>query len=443
MLSVTRPPDSQIQIPRLETLDQWLAYLETVNSRVIEMGLARVKKVKEALGLNPAFPVITVGGTNGKGSVCALLEAILSCAGYRVGCYTSPHLVAYNERVRINRTLASDEALIRAFARVEATRGLTPLTYFEFGTLAAMLIFIEEKVDVAILEVGLGGRLDAVNVFDNDCAVIASVDLDHMEYLGDTREKIGFEKAGIFKRGKAAVCADPDPPRSVEEHALDVGTDFIQIGRDFGYKAQGEQWSYWGYTGIRSGLPYPALRGAYQLQNASAVLAVLDELRAKLPVAVDDIRRGLLEVELPGRFQVLPGRPAVILDVAHNPHAARALAANLESMGGYRNTYAVLGMLKDKDIGGVVRAVAPYVDEWFVASLTGPRGASAGELVAALQNAGVAAQSVFAYDTPGKALDAACARAQEDDRIIAFGSFLTVSEVMRQRARSGNSGPHP
>jgi dihydrofolate synthase/folylpolyglutamate synthase len=422
------------------SLAQWLARLEQGTARVIEMGLDRVSRVWKTLGLVLPFPVITVGGTNGKGSVCALLESIYACAGYRVGLYTSPHLLRYNERVRVAQREAADEALVEAFRRIEAARGSTPLTYFEFGTLAAMLIFIESRVDVAVLEVGLGGRLDAVNIFDNDCAVVTCIDFDHMEYLGNTREEIGFEKAGIFKRGRAAVCADPDPPAVIETHARDVGTDLLQIGRDFGYTAEGAHWTYWGYGVRRAGLPRPALAGGYQLRNAAAALAVVDELKERLPVAAGDIRRGLVEVRLPGRFQVLPGRPVVVLDVAHNPHAARALAENLASQGRFRTTFAVIGMFKDKDILGVARALKPRVDVWLAATLPGERGASAERIVQALRDAGAEGE-VRAFSQPAAAFAEASARAREDDRIVVFGSFLTVAEIMQVHAQAGEPRP--
>ncbi|MFZ5558038.1 MAG: bifunctional tetrahydrofolate synthase/dihydrofolate synthase [Pseudomonadota bacterium] len=416
------------------SLEDWLAYLETINARVIEMGLARVRDVWRRLGLAPAFPVITVAGTNGKGSTCAMLESILSRAGYRTGCYTSPHLVRYNERVRIDREPVADAPLVAAFAEIEQARGATPLTYFEVGTLAAMMLFIRQQVDVAILEVGLGGRLDAVNVFDNDVAVVSGIDFDHMEYLGNTREEIGFEKAGVFKRGRAAVCADPDPPASIEGHARDVGCDLLQIGRDFGYVAEGQQWTYWGYGVRRAGLPYPALRGAFQLRNAAACLAVLDEIKDRLPVSMGQIRRGLAEVELPGRFQVLPGRPAVVLDVAHNPQAARALADNLAGMGPFRRTLGVLAMLRDKDIAAVVESVAPRIDAWRVASLPGVRGAQAAVLEEVLRRRDPAAD-VVGFAAPVDAYLAACAEAGEDDRIVVFGSFLTVADIIAHRGR--------
>ena len=416
------------------TLAQWLAYLEQLHPQAIAMGLDRVSRVAQALGLTAQFTVITVGGTNGKGSCCAMLEAMLLHAGYHVGCYTSPHLLRYNERVRIGGREIEDEILCRAFERIEAARGDTSLTYFEFGTLAAVMAFGEAGVDVAILEVGLGGRLDAVNVFDADCALVASVDLDHQEYLGDTREAIGLEKAGIFRAGRPAVCADAEPPTTLVAHAREIGADLMVIDCDFGYVAEPQQWRYWGPGGKRHGLPYPALRGAFQLGNAAACLTVLDCLRGSLPVTAQDVRGGLLQAEVAGRFQVLPGRPQVILDVAHNPHAARALTANLASMPTGGRTLAVCAMFKDKDIAGVVAATRPYITDWLVADAEGTRGASAAQLAAVLAHAGASAP-VAQYSNVAAAWHAACNLAADNDKIIVFGSFLTVAAVMRERQR--------
>src|SRR3989339_666214 len=245
------------------TLAGWLTYLESLHPKTIALGLERVAQVKQRLNLDPDFPVITVGGTNGKGSVCAMLESILHAAGYRVGCYTSPHLLRYNERVRIAKEQASDAELCASFEKIEQARGDTALTYFEFGTLAAMQCFIEHQVDVAILEVGLGGRLDAVNVFDSDCAVLTSVDIDHTDYLGETREQIAFEKAGIFRKGKVAICADADVPQAVTGHAEKIGAQLWRIGHEFSFEEQKTgQWDYRSIIGTRNSLPYPALRGA-------------------------------------------------------------------------------------------------------------------------------------------------------------------------------------
>jgi dihydrofolate synthase / folylpolyglutamate synthase len=295
--------------------------------------------------------------------------------------------------------------------------------------LATWEIFAAEALDAAILEVGLGGRLDAVNAFDCDCAVLTGVALEHMDYLGGTREAIGAEKAGVFRNGKPAIVADTDPPRSVLDHARAIGADLRLIGRDFGYRAEREQWLFWGAGGRRPGLAYPALRGMRQLTNASAALAALDTLRTRLPVGMQDIRNGLAQVELPGRFQLLPGRPAVVLDVAHNPQAAAVLAENLGDMGFYPETYAVLGMLRDKDMAGVCRAMKERVSAWFVAALSVPRGASAEMLAGAVHSVGVTGE-VLRFRHPPDAYSAARKRAGENDRIVVFGSFHTVAEVM-------------
>lgn len=414
--------------PEPETLAQWLAHIERVHPASIALGLDRVGTVKARLALEPTFPVITVGGTNGKGSTCAMLESILNQAGYRVGCYTSPHLLRYNERVRIGRVEASDTALAKAFSAVERARGDTQLTYFEFGTLAAVLLFGEAVVDVAVLEVGLGGRLDAVNAFDADCAVVTAVDIDHVDYLGADREAIGREKAGIFRAGRPAVCSDPNPPVSLIRHAEDIGAGLLRIGRDFGSRVQGQHWQYWGPRGARGALPHPLLRGACQLENAAAAITALECMRDRLPIAVNDIRQGLLQAEIAGRFQVVPGRPATVLDVAHNPHAARALAANLAAMKCSGRTFCVFAMLGDKDISGVASAVAPAISHWYIAGLDAPRGADVAEIERALARAGITA---FTRCTNvADAYAQACDRAVEDDRILVFGSFYTVASVV-------------
>lgn len=414
--------------PRLKTLTEWLAYLERIHPQSIAMGLERVLKLKQALALSQTFPIITVAGTNGKGSTSAMLEAILRAGGYRVGCYTSPHLEQFNERVRVNLEPATDDVLIEAFLRIERARGEIPLTYFEFATLAAMSIFCEAKVDAVVLEVGLGGRLDAVNAFDADCAVVTSIAMDHMDYLGDTREQIGFEKAGIFRAGRPAICADPDAPASLREHGRNVGARLQCIGTEFRCIAEQGQWRFEGHRGTRTGLPYPALRGAYQLRNASAALAALDELREQLPLTMNDIRAGLVTVELPGRFQVLPSRPLVILDVAHNPHAAANLAVNLKAMPRLGKTFAVFGMLADKDIHGVIGEVKGEIDEWLIAGIRERRGASAERIQSELARHGLACASFAAIVD---AFDEGRRRASDNDRILAFGSFHTVGDVLR------------
>jgi dihydrofolate synthase / folylpolyglutamate synthase len=405
-----------------KTLGAWLEYIERQHPQAIALGLDRVVEVFKKLEIEISCPVITVAGTNGKGSTCAMLESILRCAGYKAALYSSPHLLRYNERVRIGGQEADDALLCAGFEAVEAARGEVPLTYFEFGTLAALVAFSRAGLDALVLEVGLGGRLDAVNVVDADCAVLTSVAIDHVELLGDTREAIGREKAGIFRSGRPAVVADPSPPATV----LATDARLLLIGRDFGCNAQGTQWSYWGPSGKRAGLAWPALRGAVQLRNASAAMTALDALRERLPLAMQDVRRGLAEVTLPGRFQVLPGRPQVILDVAHNAEAAQTLAANLGDGGFSPETIAVLGMLRDKDIAGVLRAVAPRITRWHLATLGGPRGASAGELKKILREQNIASPAE-AHASVAEALAAARKEAGENDKIVVFGSFLTVA----------------
>lgn len=419
------------------TLAEWLSYLEALHPSSIEMGLERIATVRDRMSLEPSFPVITVAGTNGKGSVCAFLSTIFHAAGYRAGVYTSPHLLRYNERVRVDLDQASDEALCLSFAAVEKARGEISLTYFEFGTLAAMWHFQHSKVDVAILEVGLGGRLDAVNVFEPDCAAVVTVDLDHQDYLGDDRESIGREKAGIFRAAKPAICGDANPPASLLQYAQQIGAPLQCIGRDFGFQRQELQWSFWGPHGKHLSLPFPGLRGSYQLNNASVALAVLAEMRSRLPVSVGDIKRGLLEVDWPGRFQVLPGRPTTIFDVAHNPHAARALAGSLKTMGYHPQTFAVFSMLRDKDLREVVAAVDEQVDVWLVAGLDMPRGMSGDEIAAQLAAAN-AHGKIHVYANISDAYAAACDKAAENDRIVAFGSFHTVAEAMAARRKRGH-----
>jgi len=417
------------------TLDDWLDRIERLHHRTIDLSLDRVRAVAGKLGVGFECPVFTVGGTNGKGSTCAMLESILHAAGYRVGLYTSPHLLRFNERARVAGALAGDRALIEQFEAVERARGETSLTYFEFTTLAIMRLFMAERLDAVVLEVGLGGRFDATNIIDADCAIVTSIDLDHMDYLGPTREHIGYEKAHIYRRGRPAICSDPRPPQRLLEVAHDIGADLWCFGRDFNYQGDRQQWAYGGRSIRRAGLPYPVLRGANQLLNAAAALAGLEALGARLPVSQQAVRQGLLNVELAGRFQVLPGRPTVILDVAHNPHAAAVLAENLDRMGFHPRTLAVFGMLRDKDAAGVIEKVAGRIDHWFLGGTSGPRGLPGRELAQILSETQPAAVA-DTFDDIGAAFDAAQRAAEADDRIIVFGSFLTVADVMRaQRPR--------
>lgn len=416
------------------TLNDWLAWLESLHSKTIDMGLERSAAVWSSMGCTPAFPIVTVGGTNGKGSVCAMLSTILRCAGFKVGTYTSPHIHRYNERVAIDLEPVSDERIIRSFAAIDHARGDTTLTYFEFGTLAAMHTFIEEKVDIAIMEVGLGGRLDTVNIFDADVSVVVSVDLDHQAFLGNDRESIGYEKAGIFRQGRPAICADPVPPQRLIDHAKAVGADLKLLGQDFGFNRMDNQWSFFMGDSRRHALPIPALRGGYQLTNASAVMAVLECLRQRMPVSMGAIKQGLLEVDWPGRFQVLPGRPVVVLDVGHNPHAVKAMVASLRQLPFAENRYAVFSMLADKDIDAVVELARDDFDAWFIAGLDMPRGLTADELKQKLLSHG--AKGVKAFASVAEAWQAALSQAGESDRITVFGSFYTVAEVMQARQQS-------
>lgn len=424
------------------TLAQWLEFIGRQHPDAIALGLERVREVLSRMDARIDCPVVTVAGTNGKGSVCAMLESILQASGRRVGRYTSPHLLRYNERVRIAGQEVPDAPLAQAFAAVEQARGGVPLTYFEYGTLAAFWLFARAELDALVLEVGLGGRLDAVNVLDADCAVITSISLDHMEYLGGSREAIGREKAGIFRPACAAVVADPQPPASVLETSARVGARLLLLGRDFSYRAHAGQWDFRGPAGRRPALGAPALRGARQLRNAAAALAALDALRERLPVSMQDVRRGLAEVALPGRFQVLPGRPQVILDVAHNPEAAQALAENLGAAGYAAETRAVFGMLRDKDIAGVALQLAPRVTRWHLCTLPGPRGTRTEELARILSTAGIRAP-LIEHGSVAAAFAAASGEAGENDKIVAFGSFLTVAEVMQALAAARNgAGTH-
>ena len=428
------------------TLDEWLAAIEALHPQSIAMGLERSRVVADRLGLGSHLaldvPIVTVGGTNGKGSTCAMLESILHAAGYRVGLYIKPHFLRFNERARIAGVEASDADLIAQFEAVEAARTrarAVELTYYEFTTLAILRLFAQSRLDVVILEVGLGGRLDTVNLIDADCAVVTGIAIDHVEYLGGTREAIGVEKSGIFRAHRPAICADPDPPASLVAHAATVGADLWLMGRDFNYAGDRQQWNWSGRSTRRASLPYPALRGANQLFNASGALAALAALAERLPVAQQAVRTGLLTVELAGRFQVLPGQPTVVYDVAHNPQAASVLAHGLDGMGYHPYTLAIFGAMGDKDIAGIVAPLVGRVDHWFVCGLPIPRAATAERLAALLAEAGVRGSpsagdtSVRTFAGPADAWHAALETASPDDRIVVFGSFHTVAGVIKAR----------
>ncbi|WP_307612274.1 bifunctional tetrahydrofolate synthase/dihydrofolate synthase [Variovorax boronicumulans] len=415
----------------METLNDWLARAEQLHPKNIELGLDRAKEMAGRLGLKFGCPVITVAGTNGKGSTCAMLESILTHAGYRTAVFTSPHLVRFEERLRLKGESVDASKLIASFEVVEKARGDMALTYFEFTTLGILHRMIEEKPDVAILEVGLGGRLDAVNIIDADCAVITSIDLDHMDYLGPDRESIGFEKAGVLRAGKPAIVSDPMPPQSVIDHANAIGADLWRFGTDFNVSGDKQQWGWSGRGRRYSGLAYPALRGANQLINAAGVLAALEALRPQLPITAQAVRNGLAMVELPGRFQIVPGEPSLVLDVAHNAHAVAALAENLDAMGFFPTTHGVFGIMADKDLAPILARIGPLIDRWYFTDLPTPRAAKAVDLQATWQAQNTRADaSGSVHAGPMDALRAAIEHADPADRIVVFGSFFTVGGVL-------------
>lgn len=419
------------------TLDGWLAHCEQLHPKTIDMTLERVAAVRERLGLSfGEVPVVSVAGTNGKGSSCAMLESIALAAGYRVGLYIKPHLVHFEERCRVNGAPVEAAALLPHFAAVEAARGDITLTWFEFTTLAVMHCLAGQaaagRLDLVILEVGMGGRLDAVNAVDADCALITSIALDHTEFLGPDREAIGREKAGILRAGRPAVVSDPEPPASLLARAQELGCDLWLQGRDFSFAGDRQQWGFGGRGRRYSGLAYPALRGANQLLNAAGVLAVFEALRERLPVNAQAVRQGLARVELPGRFQIVPGQPALILDVAHNPQAVAVLATNLDQMGFFPRTHAVFGAMRDKDIATLLAKVAPLVDAWHLTDLPLSRAARADELEPLVRAAaGMREVAIHRHADPAQALAAAAAAADPTDRIVVFGSFYTVGGVLK------------
>jgi dihydrofolate synthase/folylpolyglutamate synthase len=421
------------------TLAEWLAHGERLHPQEIDLTLTRVVRLRDRLGLRFEVPVFTVAGTNGKGSTCAMLEAILLQAGYRVGVYTSPHLVHFEERLRLNGEIVRAEQLLPHFEAVEQARQqageVVELTYFEFTTLAILHCLAAQALDAVVLEVGLGGRLDAVNAIDADCAVITCIDIDHSAWLGSDRESIGREKAGIMRADRPVIISDPMPPASLVAHAQALGAEAWLFGRDFNYAGDRQQWSWRGRGRSHSALAYPALRGANQLINASGVLAALAALRDRLPVTAQAIRNGLAMVNLPGRFQIIPGQPTLVLDVAHNPHAAAALAQNLDQMGFFPRTLAVFGAMADKDLEHLVSPLLALIDVWHCCDLPTTRAASAQQLAEVIRppESGLTdgnTQRVYRHASAREALQAALAEADPTDRIVVFGSFYTVGGVL-------------
>ncbi len=413
---------------RFHSLDAWLSWQETLHPKAIDLGLERVRRVFERLGARrPAPLVATVAGTNGKGSAVALLEAIYRAAGYRVGAYTSPHLLRYNERIRIDGAEAADPALCDAFARIDAARGEESLTYFEFGTLAALDLFADAKLDIALLEVGLGGRLDAVNIVDADAALVTTIGRDHTEWLGDDLDSIGREKAGIFRAGAAAICADPAPPAVLRRVARETGARWFAAGEHFRAIRRPDAWDWRGSGDSYTRLPLPAVAGLHQLNNAAGVLMAVQYLSSRLPVPRTAIESGLRTAGLPGRIQRIQGDVIQWLDVAHNPQAAGALAEALRERPAPGRTLAVLGMMADKDCRAFVTALAGCVDAWFATALPTPRALPVDRLVQCIRAAG-GAQPVTACADMSTAQREALKTARSGDRLVVCGSFHTVAE---------------
>jgi dihydrofolate synthase/folylpolyglutamate synthase len=425
------------------SLQEWLSYQQALHPRQIELGLERVSAIARRLGVStPPHTLVTVAGSNGKGSCVAMLESILIHADYRVGSYTSPHILRYNERVRMQAQGVSDRRLCEAFEQVEAARGQTPLTYFEYGTLAAMRIFQDADLDVAILEVGLGGRLDAVNLQDPDLAVITGIALEHTDWLGDNRESIGLEKAGIMRPHTPVVCGDPDPPEGLRRHARDLGAPWYALGQAYRYMREGPLWRWQGPSRSWEGLPAPGLGGAIQYRNAATVLMALDRLQTRLPVGRDAIGRGLRGARLTGRFQTLAGRPETIVDIAHNPDAAQVLAQDLRQHPCAGDSLGVFSVLSDKDVEGMVQATAGVIGRWYLGELSSERALPLEALVAAVGRH-VDARRIRVFDGLTAAYLAARDAAGGLDRIVGFGSAYCVSEILALHESGPNEGLSP
>ncbi len=415
---------------RYDTLQEWLEWQSTLHPEEIELGLERVAAVWQRLHPTQFSPgIITVGGSNGKGSSVAMLDAILGAAGYRVGCYTSPHIWRYNERIRLDGREASDAEICQAFAQVEQARGDVTLTYFEFGTLAALQLFSQQGLDIVVLEVGLGGRLDAVNILDPDVALITTIAIEHTEWLGDSRDEIALEKGGIMRSGRPAVVGDSDPPASLLQLADSLGISPLIAESDYSWQRHGQEWE-WRSGGVQlTGLPLPRLQGEFQLQNAAAVLAVIAQLQPRYPVGHEAIREGLQRVELKGRFQQIEGRVTTILDVAHNPEAATVLAEGLKAHPCQGRTLALFSALGDKNIPAIVEVMQGQVDGWYLAPLQERRAATIETLQQALLDVGVSPSRIRFFPTVAAAYAGAQEDAAEGDRILVFGSFYTVAGI--------------
>jgi dihydrofolate synthase/folylpolyglutamate synthase len=414
---------------RFTTLPEWLHWQEGLHPKKIDLGLERVARVAARMGvLDAGHAVISVAGTNGKGSSVAMLEAIYLAAGYRVGSYTSPHLQRYNERVRLNAGEVADVALCAAFQAVDEGRDGETLSYFEFGTLAALHIFSRTALDIVLLEVGLGGRLDAVNVVDPDVALVTAIGIDHVRWLGNDREAVGREKAGIFRAGRPAVCSDPFPPSSLERVADETGAEWYCLNQQFSYESHADTWQWHGPGRSYQGLPLPSLPGQHQIENACGVMMVLELLQQRFPVSQAAINTGLRSIALAARFQVIPGAVEMILDVAHNPHGARRLAEALDARPCRGQSHCVIGMLDDKDARGVANALSGAIDQWYPAGLDIDRGLSSEALSSQLRDL-LDADRLHPCSTVGEAIQVARDNARQGDRIIVCGSFHTVAEA--------------
>ncbi len=423
-------PGSAAQ-PPARSLADWLAWQESLHPKDIELGLERCRTVAARMQLLPvAYTEIVVAGTNGKGSTVAMLDSIYRMAGYRVATYTSPHLLRYNERIKIDGECADDARICAAFERVEQARGDIPLTFFEFGTLAALAIFQDDTPDIAILEVGMGGRLDAVNIVDADVAVIATLDIDHIEWLGTTRDAIAREKAGIMRAGRPAVCSDPAAPATLIDSAVTLGARLELLGQSFHFADKGETWTWWSTDTVLEGLPRPSLSGSYQLRNASGVLKAVDVLQPRHPVSAAQIADALRSTVLRGRFQCVSGPVEVVLDVAHNAQAVEHFVATLKSLPAAPTTHVVLGMLGTKDRLSAMTSLAQVADHWYFATVNAAKAASAEELYATWRRLPRRAPAAC-HASVESAYRAAANTARPGDRIIAVGSFITVGEVLR------------
>ena len=416
---------------RFRSIDKWLHWQESLHFTAIELGLERCRRVANNMGLlNPSYNVISVAGTNGKGSSIIMLDRILRNAGYKIGRYTSPHLLRYNERICINGNEVSDTELCESFDRIDRARGDISLTYFEFGTLAALDLFRQHNVQLAILEVGLGGRLDAVNILDADISLITSIDIDHQEWLGNNRESIGREKAGIFRNLAPAICSEPNPPQSLLDCSEALGTPISILGSDYQFNLINDTWS-WSTKDTRiERLPRPMKYCDFQIQNASGVLMLLAKIQDEYPVSTENIKQGLSSFRLKGRFQIIPGAIPKILDVAHNRQSIKALVTNLKMIPCYGKTHIILGMLKDKDHQSVIKELIEITDTWHFVSISQDRGIEAKILTSKLK-ALSRLENISEYSNVEEALDKIHKLSMPDDRIIITGSFYTVGAAIR------------